>query len=237
VGKKPKKDEFDLDRIDKLLAQFPDEEPEAPKQQGKQATPALSSGRPEGAASKHKPDKSPRASSPLAAWLRVIAGIILALAMTQWPYSHDCGFGLGLYLIAATGVLAAGAWAALYTWRASLGIPHLIALGVSVWGLTLAGLQVLPRVGYARAEASWTCRAQIPEPTPTQLPALADSSLQPAVPEDSTVTDSALTGDSAVLADSATQADSAAPVDSVIPGDTIPVKDSVPAIVENLTGG
>jgi hypothetical protein len=227
VGKKSKKNEFDLDRIDKLLAQFPDEEPEPAKPQVKSAKPALPSGKPEGAAGPASAGKIQRTASPLTAWMRVLAGVVLALAMTQWPYGYGCGFGLAAYMIATTGLLFVGAWAAVYTWRARLGIPHLIALGVSLWGLTLTGHQVLRRVGYAKAEATWTCVAQVQTPTPAVPPAGLVPEQAVVAPADSVIGDSAAAADSIVPADSATQVDSTVPGDSVTPADTVP-RDTIP---------
>lgn len=242
MGEKPKKNEFDLDRIDKILAQFPDEEPAPTKPQVGPAKPALPSGKPEGTAGPGHGGKTQRPASPLIAWMRALAGVVLALAMTQWPYGYGCGLGLAAYLIATLGVLFVGSWAAVYTWRARLGIPHLIALGVSLWGLTLTGHQVLRRVGYAKAEATWTCVAQVQEPTPAAQPTGPVPEQAVTAPTDSLIVDSAATGDSLVPADSATQPDSTVPGDSMTPGDTvprdtIPQSDSLPAYVRDLACG
>lgn len=223
MGKKPKKNEFDLDRIDKLLAQFPDEEPEP---QAKTAKPALPSGKPEATAGAGSVGKPGRAASPITAWLRVLAGIVLALAITQWPYSYGCGLGLAAYLIVTVGLLAVGVWAAVYTWKAGLGTPHLIALGVSLWGLTLTGHQVLRRVGYTKAEAAWTCVAQVQEPTPAVQPTGPVAEQGAVTQTDSLIGDSA-SSDTVVSTDSVAQPDSTVPIDSVIPVDTIP-RDTIP---------
>lgn len=233
MGKKPKKNEFDLDRIDKLLAQFPDEEPE-PK--AKTAKPALPSGKPEGTDGAGSVGKSGRTASPITAWLRVLAGVVLALAITQWPYAYGCGFGLAAYLIVTVGLLVVGVWAAVYTWKAGLGTPHLIALGVSLWGLTLTGHQVLRRVGYTKAEATWTCVAQVQEPTPAVQPTAPVAEPGAVTQADSLIGDSATSSDAAVSTDSVAQTDSTVRIDSVIPvdtipRDTIPRSDSVPAAV------
>jgi len=242
VGEKPKKNEFDLDRIDKLLAQFPDEEPAPTKRQVVPAKPVLPSGKPEGAAEPGHGGKTQRAASPLIAWMRVLAGVVLALAMTQWPYGYGCGFGLAAYLIATLGLLFVGSWAAVYTWRARLGIPHLIALGVSLWGVTLTGHQVLRRVGYAKAEATWMCVAHVQEATPAAQPTGTVPGQAVIAPTDSVIGDSAAIGDSTVPADSATQIDSTMPAGSVpsgdsVPRDTIPQSDSLPTHARDLACG
>jgi len=38
-----------------------------------------------------------------------------------------------------------------------MGPAHVVSLGLIVWGLVLAAQQVLPRIGYAAASASWRC--------------------------------------------------------------------------------
>ncbi len=120
----------------------------------------------------------------MGAWLRVVAGLVLAVGMTQWPYGHACGFGLAAYLLAVAGVLGAGAWAGVYAWKARLALAHLAALAVTLWGLGLAAAQILPRVGYARAEASWVCRQAVR--TPVVGPAEPSSAVvEPASPQDS----------------------------------------------------
>lgn len=91
------------------------------------------------------------------AWSRVLLGVVLAAALTQWPYAHRCGLGLLIYLGAAGTVVLAGVWGMVFSWRRRLGLAHVIALGVFLWGAALVAGQVLPRVGYAKAEAAWRC--------------------------------------------------------------------------------
>jgi len=95
----------------------------------------------------------------IALWTRVLLGVALAVAMTQWPYQHDCDLPLAAYLGAVGAVLLAGGWIAFEAWNVRSGPAHVVALILVFWGLVLAAEQALPRVGYAAEAASWRCRA------------------------------------------------------------------------------
>jgi len=94
---------------------------------------------------------------PAGVWARVMLGLLLGVALTQWPYPHACEKPLILYLVAVTTVLVAGLWGARASWRSRMGLAHIIALGTILWGLTLSAQEVLPRVGYAKTRMSWRC--------------------------------------------------------------------------------
>jgi hypothetical protein len=83
--------------------------------------------------------------------------LALALALPVWPYARACGLGLLAYLGAVGVLVAAGAWAAANAWRHRRPVAHVLALGAIAWGVALAAREVLPRVGYARVPATWTC--------------------------------------------------------------------------------
>jgi hypothetical protein len=78
-----------------------------------------------------------------------------------WPYSARCGAGLLAYLGAVAVVIAAGWWSAFWTWRHRAAKGHVLALLLILWGLVLAAVEVLPRVGYARPDTdhppTWMC--------------------------------------------------------------------------------
>ena len=84
-------------------------------------------------------------------------GVLLSAAMPYWPYANGCSWGLLLYLFAVTTVIVAGVWGTLLTWSARLRVAHTVALAIVLWGLTLATAEVLPRIGYAKTEATWVC--------------------------------------------------------------------------------
>jgi hypothetical protein len=99
----------------------------------------------------------------LGTWARVILGLLLGIGMTQWPYTHGCGLRLIFYLVGVAAVLAAGVWSSVSSWRRRLGLAHVLAQALIIWGLVLAAREVLPRVGYARASAPWLC-PDVPAP-------------------------------------------------------------------------
>ena len=114
------------------------------------------------------------------AWWRAVASVVVATAVPFWPYAIACGFPLWGYMAAVTLVLVTGLWAAHFAWRERTGVPHVIALFVTVWGGVLAAERVLPRVGYARAEATWRCIADAPPvetPLPTAAPVIVTDTL------------------------------------------------------------
>lgn len=94
--------------------------------------------------------------SPLGVWLRVILGTVLAAAMTQWPYPL-CGLPLAGYFAALAVVMIAGGWAGYASWRRRMGLAHIVAIGLVFTGLSLAALQVLPRIGYGPVAMAWPC--------------------------------------------------------------------------------
>jgi len=91
------------------------------------------------------------------AWARVLLVALLGLAMPFWPYGKGCGVGLFAYLAAAGVVVLGGIWAAVWTWHRRRPLGHVVALLVTLWGIGLIMAEVLPRVGYAKQPARWTC--------------------------------------------------------------------------------
>jgi hypothetical protein len=109
---------------------------------------------------------------------RMALVLLLAGAINLWPYPHACGSGLFEYLGAESLIAVGGLWLAVWTWRARLGLAHGVALAMVLWGLVLVGLQVLPRVGYAKTDPrqppSWWCSGPAAptdrDPTPPAAP-------------------------------------------------------------------
>jgi uncharacterized membrane protein len=91
--------------------------------------------------------------------MRVGLGLALGVGMLVWPYTHVCGLKLTFYLIGATTVAVAGVWSALSSWRRRLGWAHTLSIVLIIWGLGLAGRQLLPRI-YGKQPFSFFC----PEP-------------------------------------------------------------------------
>jgi hypothetical protein len=104
-----------------------------------------------------------RTTNTFGVFARLVLVTILGLAMLAWPYDARCGVGLAAYL-AATGVVAlGGVWTAVWTWRHRSGRAHTLSLLILLWGIVLAAVEVMPRVGYARPTADrpaeWVCPA------------------------------------------------------------------------------
>lgn len=119
---------------------------------------------------------SPRPSpKPRPVWGWVSLSIMLGAGMSQWPYAHECGWTLLPYGAALAVVIGMGVWSAHLAWQRHLGVAHALALGLTLWGFILAAGETLPRVGYAKSEAQWTCPgpatiAVPPEAPPAQPP-------------------------------------------------------------------
>lgn len=139
----------ELAAIDKVMAKAP-------------AAPAKQTALPPGSGaapvrSQAEPVMAVGRKAALFTWVRVLLAVAVAAGMTQWPYLHDCGTSLFLYLGAIGGVVLAGLWSSVTSWQRRMGLAHSIALLVTLWGLFLAAQAVLPRIGYARAVAHWWC--------------------------------------------------------------------------------
>jgi len=121
--------------------------------------PAPSKGAPPTAAAKVAEQR--RTTSTLGVFARLTLAVALGVAMLFWPYSARCGVGLAAYLGATAVVAVAGVWSAIWTWRHHAGRAHALALLLILWGLVLASLEILPRVGYATPTAEhpaiWAC--------------------------------------------------------------------------------
>lgn len=101
------------------------------------------------------------ATSTLGVFLRLTLSVVLGVALAFWPYSARCGLGLAAFLGSVTTLIVAGGWSAVWTWRHRAAKGHVLSLLLLSWGLVLAGLDVLPRVGYAKPTAAhpalWSC--------------------------------------------------------------------------------
>jgi hypothetical protein len=99
-------------------------------------------------------------------WLRLLLGLMLGVAITQWPYVRGCGIPLFGYLVAVAGVIVAGLWSTVSSWRTRSGLAHVLSITLFCWGAVLAAREVLPRIGYARTPATWFCPAAPAAPAP-----------------------------------------------------------------------
>ena len=101
------------------------------------------------------------ATSGFGVFARLSLAVALGVAIVFWPYSARCGLGLAAYLGSVAVLVGAGAWTAIWTWRHRAARGHVLALLLLLWGLVLASIEVLPRIGYAvptaNHPAQWTC--------------------------------------------------------------------------------
>ena len=159
-GDAPRDWDKELAEIDRLMAQG-----------GGAAPPARGASVPAtgGAASPPEPARERRGRT--FTWLRLGLGITLGYAITQWPYIHGCGLPLAAYLTGVTTVVTAGFWTMISSWRSRSGLAHFLSIALLFWGLVLAARELLPRVGYAKEAATWSCnRPPPPAPAPTTTP-------------------------------------------------------------------
>jgi hypothetical protein len=109
--------------------------------------------------------------TPFFTWVRLLLALGLGIGMTQWPYTHGCGFPLDAYLVGVGTVIVASFWTMLSSWKSRSGLAHFLSIALLFWGTALAAREILPRIGYARQRASWTCSAVpvrvSPAPTPS----------------------------------------------------------------------
>jgi hypothetical protein len=95
------------------------------------------------------------------ALLRLALASALGIGILFWPYAARCGGGLAGYLGAVAAVVIAGGWSAVWTWRHRTAKAHILSLLLVAWGITLASIEVLPRIGYAKPTAAhpavWSC--------------------------------------------------------------------------------
>jgi hypothetical protein len=106
------------------------------------------------------------------AFLRLALATALGVGILFWPYPTRCGFGLTGYLAAVTAIVAGGVWSGIWTWRHRTARAHVLSLLLVLWGMLLGGIELLPRVGYAKPDPArptgWTCSvATTPAPAPT----------------------------------------------------------------------
>ena len=147
----------EMSEVDKLLAKLPDADPTLGR--GVPTVP-VSPKTPGGGVSPGAVPTGPaRGRAWITTWLRVGLGIALGVGMLVWPYTHACGLKLVFYLVGATAVTIAGVWSALTSWKRRLGIAHTLSIMLIIWGLALAGQQLLPRF-YGKTPVPFLC----PEP-------------------------------------------------------------------------
>ncbi|PYP11637.1 MAG: hypothetical protein DMD59_02240 [Gemmatimonadetes bacterium] len=157
--KEKEQKERDWDRemreVDKLLAKLPEADPTLGR-----GVPTVPVSRPAvpgtAGAGAFQPAGPARGGAWLTTWIRVGLGVALGVGMLFWPYAHGCGWALIVYLLGPTAVTVAGVWSGLTSWKRRLGIAHTLSIILIIWGLALAGRQLLPRV-YGKTPDPFFC--------------------------------------------------------------------------------
>jgi len=161
-GQSPRDWDKEMAQIDKLIATGAG---------GGQSSPAPAGASAPATGGRAVAAPGPRPRAAFFTWLRLLLGLILGAAITQWPYERGCGVLLFGYLVAVAGVIVAGVWSTLSSWRTRSGLAHTLSLALCCWGAVLGAREVLPRVGYARATARWMCPAGAPAAPAAPAPA------------------------------------------------------------------
>ena len=97
----------------------------------------------------------------LGVFLRLTLAVGLGVGILFWPYDARCGLGLAGYLASVGVVIGSAAWSAVWSWRHRAPRAHILSLLLTLWGLTLGAVEILPRSGYAKQDptrpVSWFC--------------------------------------------------------------------------------
>lgn len=149
----PRNWDKELADIDKLMAtDRPPSTSNAPAKVGDGVGRAAPVAAPRGAGS-----VTTRPRDTFGIWLRALLGILGAAALANWPYPKACGSMLYLYLAGVAAVIGIGGYTMRYAWTHRRGVAHVVGLLVLLAGVSLAALEILPRVGYAAVTRTWTC--------------------------------------------------------------------------------
>ena len=143
--------------VDRLLAQLPGLQGEAPGSRGASHHVASS-----GTSIHTVP---PPMEDLLGPWARLVLGLALGTMMAWWPYPRTCGFPLAGYLTAVFTVVLGGGWAAVSAWRYRASLAHVLSLILVFYGMMLAAAELLPRTGYAVDQATWECQGNGLDPS------------------------------------------------------------------------
>ena len=113
-------------------------------------------------------------------WGWVALALVLGACLSQWPYPRSCGYPLYGYfaVVVLLPVVAVRAFTA--SWIDRRAVAHAVALLMVLGGVAYGAEVVLPRVNYARADASWRC---VLPPSLAVAPAIVAAS--PAIVSDS----------------------------------------------------
>jgi hypothetical protein len=103
-------------------------------------------------------------------WFWTGLAVVLAIGLAIWPYDKLCGIRIIFFLFAAGLALLMGLLGALASWSHGRGLAHVLSLAVMAWAGVVVAREVLPRVGYAKQDLTWTCPEEPPAAAPTPEP-------------------------------------------------------------------
>ena len=153
-------DQVKVWEIDEVQAQPRPLRPARPPRPLRPRRPAGTADRPvrsENAREKAERRRRAERNERLWVWARLSVAVILGAAVNWWPYGRNCGFGLAAYVAATAMIIVAGIWVVVCTWTCRMARTHAFAMLVTLWGVGLIGVEVLPRIGYAARPAAWLC--------------------------------------------------------------------------------
>jgi hypothetical protein len=104
------------------------------------------------------------------AFVRLALATALAVGILFWPYPSRCGVGLAGYLAAVSVVTVGGLWSSVWTWRHRTARAHVLSLVLVAYGLILGAMEILPRTGYAKADAARPVGFSCTAPTAPTIP-------------------------------------------------------------------
>lgn len=176
MADQPRDWDKEMAEIDKLMAKQPAAPPAGSISPQRTGPPPLP-GRP----GPDVPVRPARKRDRAATWVWVaLAGALTAL-LVLWPRANDCGLGLLYYLAVIAALLFAGLLGARASWRRHQGLAHTLSLLAIGGSLVLGAQEILPRTGYAREAARWTCPVGSSEPqAPSSETAPAPATQPPA---------------------------------------------------------
>ena len=94
--------------------------------------------------------------------MRLLVTAALLACVVIWPYETRCGPWLAGYLTTIGITALAALWTSIAAWRHRGAVVHVLSLAVLLTTGVYAGLEVLPRVGYAMPNpahpAMWACK-------------------------------------------------------------------------------
>jgi hypothetical protein len=151
MSDQPRNWDRELADIDKVIAKLP----------AQASGPAPAARGAAGGAPAPGPATSPpvRRRDRAATWIWMLLGLGLSVALPLWPYADTCGTGLFGYLAVIAVLIISAILGLRASSRARQGKANTLAVLMLLWGLTLAAAAVLPRIGYARSSATWSCPA------------------------------------------------------------------------------